>query len=103
MCWLGRWAVLGGARRGWSRCGAGVIKDAPSSCKYDDVSVGDPGAFSTMPKALEAFVLRSRGSGLPSVPVPASSGRGLREPRTGVWCESRSTERGWGDPEGETL
>ena len=31
MCWLGLGAVLGGARRGWTRGGAGVTKDEFSS------------------------------------------------------------------------
>lgn len=103
MCWLGRWAVLGGASLGCTRCGAGVTNDAPSSCRYDDVNVGDPGAFSTSPKALEVFALRARGRGLSSVPAPASSGSGFRIGRTGVKCESRKDERGCGDPDGETL
>jgi hypothetical protein len=104
MCWLGRCAVLGGTRRGWTRCGAGVTKDAPSSCRYDDVSVGDPGTFSTRPSVLEvAADFLSRGRGLPSSPAPGSPGRGLRELRTGVRCESRSADRGWGDPVGETF
>lgn len=105
MCWLGRCAVLGGASLGCTRCGAGVTKDAPSSCRYDDVRIGDPGAFSTRPRPLEVLLsLRPRGSGLSSVPAPpASSGSGLRIGRTGVMCESRRDERGWGDPDGDTL
>lgn len=31
MCWLGRWAVLGGASLGWTRWGAGVTKEELSS------------------------------------------------------------------------
>lgn len=103
MCWLGRWAVLGGANLGWTRCGAGVTNEAPSSCRYDDVRVGDPGAFSTSPSVLDVLGFRARGSGLSSAPAPGSSGRGFRIGRTGVMCESRSDERGWGDPDGETL
>lgn len=103
MCWLGRWAVLGGASLGCTRCGAGVTKDAASSCRYDDVSVGDPGAFSTSPRALDVLALRARGSGLSSAPAPASSGSGFRIGRTGVKCESLNDERGWGDPEGDTF
>lgn len=80
-----------------------MTNDAPSSCRYDDVSVGDPGAFSTSPNALDAFALRARGRGLSSVPAPASSGNGFRMGRTGVRCESRSDERGWGDPDGDTF
>ena len=41
ICWLGRWAVLGGASLGCTLGGAGVTKDALSSCMYDDVRVGD--------------------------------------------------------------
>ncbi len=103
MCWLGRCAVLGGASLGCTLCGAGVTNDAPSSCRYDDVSVGDPGAFSTSPNPLAVLGFRARGRGLSSVPAPGSSGRGFRIGRTGVRCESRSDERGWGDPEGDTL
>ena len=103
MCWLGRCAVLGGASLGCTRCGAGVTNDAPSSCRYDDASVGDPGAFSTSPSVLDVLAFRARGSGLSSVPAPASSGNGFRIGRTGVKCESRSDERGWGDPDGDTL
>lgn len=103
MCWLGRCAVLGGASLGCTRCGAGVTNGAPSSCRYDDVRVGEPGAFSTSPRALDALGFRTRGSGLPSVPAPASSGKGFRAGRTGVDCESRSDERGWGEPEGDTF
>jgi hypothetical protein len=103
MCWLGRCAVLGGASLGCTRCGAGVTNDAPSSCRYDDVSVGDPGAFSTRPSVLDVLGFRMRGRGLSSVPAPVSSGNGFRIGRTGVECESRSDERGWGDPDGDTF
>lgn len=82
-----------------------MTNDAPSSCRYDDVSVGDPGAFSTSPRVLDVFGFRARGRGLSSAPVPApgSSGSGFRIGRTGVKCESRSDERGCGDPDGDTL
>ena len=106
MCWLGRWAVLGGASLGCTLCGAGVTNDAPSSCRYDDVSVGDPGAFSTSPSVLDVLAFRARGRGLSSPPAPASSGSGFRMGRTGVMCDSRSSrsdERGWGDPDGDTF
>ena len=33
ICWLGRCAVLGGARRGWTRWGAGVTKEPLSPRK----------------------------------------------------------------------
>lgn len=105
MCWLGRWAVLGGASLGCTRCGAGVTKEALlSSCRYDDASVGEVGAASTSPSPLDALgFVRKRGAGLPSAPAPASSGSGLRVARTGVRCESRGVARGWGEPEGETF
>jgi hypothetical protein len=105
MCCDGRCAVLGGASLGCTRCGAGVMKDAPSSCRYEDVSVGEPAAASPrLGRAVESSFFRRRGSGLPSTPTPpASSGSGLRELRIGVICVSRSDERGWGDPEGDTL
>lgn len=103
MCWLGLCAVLGGASLGCTRCGAGVTKDALSSCRYDDVSVGEVGAASTVPSVLDAAGFRPRGRGLPSVPAPASSGRGFRAGRTGVRCESRTVERGWGEPDGDTF
>jgi hypothetical protein len=91
MCWLGRWAVLGGASLGCTRCGAGVT-NAPSSCMYDEVNVGDPsgaesesaGAVSVKLSELVAIGFTIRGSGLPSAMPPDSSGSGLRMGRTGV-------------------
>lgn len=105
MCWDGRCAVLGGANFGCTRCGAGVTRDPPSSWRYDDVRVGEPGACSARPSVPDALtLLRSRGRGLPSAPTPpASAGRGFRAFRTGVVRDSRRAERGWGDPWGESL
>lgn len=84
-----------------------MTNDVLSSCKYDDARVGGEvgAAVSTMPRVVlvERFGLRPRGRGLPSVPAPASSGRGLRAGRTGVRWDSRRADRGWGEPDGETL
>jgi hypothetical protein len=41
MCWLGLGAVLGGAKRGCTLGGAGVTKEAFSSCRNDEANVGD--------------------------------------------------------------
>lgn len=77
MCWLGRWAVLGGARRGCTRCGAGVTNDAPSSGRYDDESVGgDRGSVSA--NELDGPSGLRRGSGLPSWKLAGPVGRLLR-------------------------
>jgi hypothetical protein len=102
MCWLGRWAVLGGASLGCTRRGAGVAKDPPSSWRYDEVRVGEAGGFSPGPVE-DALVFRSRGRGLPSAPMVASSGSGFREFRTGVMWALRRVDRGCGDPDGETF
>lgn len=102
MCWLGRWAVLGGASFGCTRSGAGVAKEPPSSWRYDEVKVGEAGAFS-LAAAPGGFVFRRRGKGLPSAPTLASSGSGFRVFRTGVMWALRREDRGCGDPDGETF
>lgn len=98
MCWLGRWAVLGGAKRGCKRCGAGVMSDAFSSLRYEDVKVGgDRGSVSGGNEAVGLRALRGRGNGLPSWKL---AGPGwYREVRSGVICDVRRiAELGWGDP-----
>ena len=83
MCWLGLWAVLGGARRGWTRRGAGVIKLLLSSCMYDDDRVGgEPAALSESPLC----DLRCRGNGLPSPGSCSWRFAGKNPPRSGVYC-----------------
>lgn len=101
MCWLGRWAVLGGARRGCSLRGAGVTRDKPSSLLYDDVRTGDRGvALSRVFEAADGW--RWRGKGLWS-PTSAVSSDWRRRLRSGVMCDMRKAVRGCGEPEGETL
>jgi hypothetical protein len=73
MCWLGLCAVLGGARRGCTRRGAGVMKEPPSSW-IEDVSVGDSWSWREVYVADDVGTggapapacLRARGNGLPS-------------------------------------
>ena len=105
MCWLGRWAVLGGASLGWIRGGAGVTNEAPSSCRYDDVSVGDCGLKvekdESGPAAVPEAPFLCRGSGLPSavkadvLPAPRSGAR------SGVDCAALRADLGGGDTSGE--
>jgi hypothetical protein len=83
MCWLGRCAVLGGAKCGCLRTGAGVRNAVPSSWANDDDRTGDSAAFSPIPNGL-LLPVRRLGNGLPS--PGSSSRRGLGSFRRSGVC-----------------
>lgn len=100
MCWLGRCAVLGGASLGCTLGGAGVTNDGLSSCRYDDVKVGDWG---WKPGSGESVVVDflARGRGLPSA-VKAELRPVCRSyARSGVDCMARREDWGGGDTSGD--
>lgn len=101
MCWLGLCAVLGGASRGCTRRGAGVMKEAASSGWYDDESVGGERARLSVGKEFDApSGLRARGKGLPSWKLPGPEGSSLR---SGVICAALYADLGGVDLVGEPL
>lgn len=102
MCWLGRCAVLGGASLGWIRGGAGVTNEAPSSCRYEDVSVGDRGLKAENDES-GAVLFLGRGSGLPSAVIAELLGPARSDACSGVnWADLRE-DLGGGDTSDEPL
>jgi hypothetical protein len=109
MCWLGRGAVLGGARRGCTRGGAGVTNaDGFSSWRKDEASVGESGCC-WLELAADAAVgtdLCGRGKGLPSDAMAAAATEASSRvllPRSGVDCVAAMVEFRGDDGHGEVL